>query len=156
MSLLKFKIKAKSENPTRTLVETRGFKLVLAEPDSLGGTNAGPNPVEYELAAFSGCITVMGHLIAKEMGFELRGLEAEIEGDLNPGRFSGKSMKERAGFQEIRVNIKPDADADAETLKKWVMAIEERCPVSDNLAHATPIKVAATNGKAVVEPLSVA
>ena len=74
------------------MVETRGFKIVLDEPASLGGTNEGPNPVEYELAALSGCISVMGHLIAKEMGFELRGIQTEIEGDLNPGRFSGRSM----------------------------------------------------------------
>lgn len=145
MSLLKFKIRAKSENPTKTVVETRGFKIILDEPESLGGTNEGPNPVEYELAALSGCITVMGHLIAKEMGFQLRGIETEIEGDLNPGRFSGKSMAERAGYQEIRVNIKPDADADEETLQRWAVAIEERCPVSDNLANSTPVKLSVEN-----------
>ena len=53
MSLLQFKINARSENPTKTVVETRGFKLILDEPKSLGGTNQGPNPVEYELAALS-------------------------------------------------------------------------------------------------------
>lgn len=155
MSLIKFAINVKSENPTRTLVEARGFKLILDEPENFGGTNTGLNPVEYQLAALSGCITVMGHLIAKEMGFELKGINSQIEGDLDPGRFSGKSMQERAGFKEIRVSITPDCDADEETLNTWVRAIEERCPVSDNLSHPTPLQLAVVYKKTTKEPLVV-
>lgn len=141
MSQLQFKIAAKSESATKTIVKARNFELIIDEPESLGGTDSGPNPVEYELAALSGCLNVMGHLIAKEMGFTLRGIEMEIEGDLDPGKFSGVSMKERAGYKDIRVVIKPDADADEATLKKWLEAVESRCPVSDNLSHATPVEL---------------
>ena len=80
MSDLKFKIKAYSENSTKTIVNARGFNLILDEPQSLEGTNEGANPVEYVLAAFSGCINVMGHVIAKEMGFDLRGIKIEMSG----------------------------------------------------------------------------
>lgn len=141
MSVVKFSTKAQSENPTKTVVKTRGFEMVIDEPGDLGGTNAGPNPVEYILGALSGCLNVVGHLVAKEMGFNLRGIELEVEGDLDPGKFSGKSMENRAGYQEIRVNVKPDTDADEETLEEWLKAIEVRCPVSDNLSNPTPIDI---------------
>ncbi|MBI41164.1 MAG: osmotically inducible protein C [Leptospiraceae bacterium] len=141
MADLQFQISAKSESATRTVVEARNFKLIIDEPESLGGTDAGPNPVEYELAALSGCLNVMGHLVAREMGFELRGVSMELEGNLNPGRFSGASMKERAGYKNIRVKIQPDSDADQETLKEWLKTIENRCPVSDNLSHSTPVEL---------------
>ncbi|ACL69237.1 OsmC family protein [Halothermothrix orenii] len=141
MPNLKFSVTSKSENPTKTVVEARDFKIVIDEPENLGGTNDGPNPVEYVLAALSGCLNVVGHLVAKEMGFELKGIEFELEGDLDPAKFSGQDTDTRAGYQEIRVNIKPDTNADEDTLSKWLEAVETRCPVSDNLANATPVKI---------------
>jgi hypothetical protein len=49
MKLMNFKIKAKSESPTKTVVTARGFKMVIDEPKMLGGENLGANPVEYLL-----------------------------------------------------------------------------------------------------------
>ncbi len=141
MAAIKFNIKARSENPTKTIVEARDFKIIVDEPKNLGGTDAGPNPVEYVLAALAGCLNVVGHLIAKEMDFTLRGIELEIEGELDPAKFMGKTTEERAGYKEIRVMIKPDADANKEILDKWVIAVKDRCPVSDNIAHETPVKI---------------
>jgi len=138
--LLKFSIKAKSENSTKTVVEARGFKMTIDEPETLGGTNAGANPVEYLLAALAGCLNVMGHLVAREMGIKLNGLEIELEGDLNPDRFLGKSMEDRSGYKEIRVVMIPDMTTDKETLDKWLKTVENRCPVSDNISNSTPIK----------------
>jgi uncharacterized OsmC-like protein len=141
MLLDKFAVKARSENPTKTVVEARGFKIILDEPEDLGGNNEGPNPVEYVLASLSGCLNVLGHMVAKEMRFNLRGLEFELEGDLNIDRALGKNTKDRAGYKEIRVTIKPDTDADQTTVDKWLKAIESRCPVSDNIANTTPVKI---------------
>ncbi|MDK2800924.1 MAG: hypothetical protein PWP27_2607 [Clostridiales bacterium] len=141
MPVVKFSVKAQSENPTKTVVETRGFKMTIDEPANLGGTNDGPNPVEYILGALSGCLNVVGHVVAKEMGINMKGIAFELEGELDPARFMGQSKAERAGYKEIRVKIKPDADADQETLEKWLKTIEDRCPVSDNLANPTPIKL---------------
>jgi len=139
MSDLKFRIRAHSENPTKTVVKARGFEIIIDEPEDLGGTNTGANPVEFVLAAFSGCLNVMAHVIAKEMNFELRGVKINISGNLNPARLFGASYEERAGYKQIEVEITPDCDAEPEVLEKWLAAIEDRCPVSDNLSHTTPI-----------------
>ena len=93
------------------------------------------------LAALCGCLNVVGHMIANEMGFELRGLEFEIEGDLNPAKLYGKRSGNRAGYEEIRVDIIPDADVDEAILDKWLESVEQRCPVSDNLSNPTPVKL---------------
>jgi len=141
MSSIKFGVNAKSENGTKTEVVTRGFKMTIDEPENMGGTNGGANPVEYLLAALSGCLNVVGHLVAREMGFKLNGLELVLEGDLDPSKFSGKSMDGRAGYSEIRVTLKPNTDADKETLDKWLKAVESRCPVSDNISNPTPLHI---------------
>lgn len=141
MATLKFGVKAKSENPTKTVVDVRGFKIIVDEPENLGGTNHGANPVEYVLAALSGCLNVVSHIVAKEMGFKLNGLEIDLEGDLDPAKFAGMKTTERAGYKQIRVALKPDTDADADTLDKWKNVIEQRCPVSDNLVNPTPVLI---------------
>lgn len=141
MPKLKFQVKAASENPTKTVVQARNFKIVIDEPENLGGTDAGANPVEYVLSALAGCLNVVGHIVAKEMNFTLNSLEIDLEGDLNPAKFMGQETTERAGYQSIKVTIKPDSDADEDTLAKWVKTIESRCPVSDNITHATPVSI---------------
>ena len=143
MKDLQVSIKAHSENATKTVVNARNFQMTIDEPQNLGGTNEGANPVEYVLGALSGCLTVVGHLVAKEMGFTLRSMDMEMNGNLNPTRFMGQSKDERAGFKAIEVKINADADADEETLVKWVEQIEDRCPVSDNLSHETPVNISA-------------
>jgi diguanylate cyclase (GGDEF)-like protein len=87
---IKIRAKAHSENPTKTVVEAGRFKIIVDEPKNQGGTDDGPTPVDYLLAGLAGCINVVGHVIAKEMGFELRGMDIQLEGDLNPARFMGK------------------------------------------------------------------
>ncbi len=141
MPKLTFKASAKSENPTKTVVKARNFTLIVDEPEALGGTDQGANPVEFVLTALAGCLNVVGHVVAKEMGIDMRGIEIELDGDLNPAKFMGQDDSERAGYQNINVSVKPDCDADADTLAKWLETIESRCPVSDNITNATPVAI---------------
>lgn len=141
MADLMFRINAHSASAAKTIVKARNFEIIVDEPESLGGTDAAPNPVEYVLAAFAGCLNVMGHLVAGEMGIELRSLKIDIEGNLNPDKLFGKGEEDRAGYKEIVIKLTPDCDADDDTLDKWLHAVETRCPVSDNLQNITPVKV---------------
>ena len=141
MADLKFRVHAHSENATKTIVKARGFEMIIDEPSELGGGNEGANPVEYALAAFSGCINVMGHVIANEMNMDLKSMNIDITGLLNPDKLFGKSMEERAGYKQINVKIKADSSASIEELEEWKQAISERCPVSDNLKNTTPVFV---------------
>lgn len=141
MADLRFRIKAQAERATKTIVKARQFEFAVDEPEDLGGKDEAPNPVEYIMGALAGCLNVMAHVVAGEMKFELKSLKIDIVGDLNPARLFGLSYDERAGFKALEVTLKPEADVDAETLKTWAEAMENRCPVSDNLKHETPVVV---------------
>ena len=134
MSDLNFSIKGVSKNPTKFIAQARNFKLIIDEPPSLGGTDDGANPVEYLLASYAGCLNVMGHLVAEELGFKLDKLEIVVTGDINPERLFGKSFEERAGFKKIQVTLKPYAKVTPE-------AVENRCPINDNLRNLTPTEI---------------
>ncbi|WP_448517652.1 OsmC family protein [Pseudothermotoga sp.] len=141
---LKFSISATSETPTRVQVKARNFTMYVDEPPQLGGEDKGANPVEYLLAALAGCLNVVGHMVAKEMNMQLDGLTIDIEGVLNPAKFQGKSNAERAGYKQIDVTIRAKTNAPDDVLKKWIETVESRCPVSDNIANPTPVKLKVT------------
>lgn len=139
MSDLRFRVQAHSENPTKTIVKARNFELVIDEPESLGGTNQGANPVEFLLAAYAGCLNVMAHVCATELGIKMKDIKIDIVGTLNPDRLFGKSFEERAGYKEIKVSLHPNCDASPEQMDKWLKAVLDRCPVGDNLKNGTKI-----------------
>ncbi|ASJ17574.1 osmotically inducible protein C [Thermococcus chitonophagus] len=132
---LEIKVVGKAISPTKTSIKAGDYEIVM---DKLGGE--APSPIEYVLAALIGCINIVGHMVAKDMGFEIRNLEIEVTGIFNPAKFMGQDG-DRAGFKSIKAVVKVDADADEETLKKWLEKVEERCPVSDNLVNPTPTEV---------------
>lgn len=141
MADLKFRVRAHSENPTKTVVKARNFEIVIDEPEDLGGTNQGANPVEFVLAAYCGCLNVMAHLVAKELEIPFRGIKIDMAGTLNPAKLFGQSDEDRAGYKEIKITLKPDCDADEATLQLWMDKIMSRCPVGDNIKNITPVSV---------------
>lgn len=141
MSLLTFSVKGNSISPAKFKANIRNFEVIVDEPENLGGTDVAPNPVEYLLASYAGCLNVVGHLVAKEKNIHLKGLEIEIKGNLNPDKLFGKTTLERAGFSGIEVQIVPDTDASQTILSEWLEEVERRCPVNDNLSVITPIQV---------------
>lgn len=141
MPMMKFGVHAESKHHAQVEVTARNLKMIVDEPPNLGGTNEGANPVEYVLAALAGCLNVVGHMVAKEMNFEIKNLSFDIEGELDPAGFMGKAADVRPGYQGVTVKVNVDSTADAETLEKWLETIESRCPVSDNIQNPTPVKV---------------
>lgn len=140
-----FSVEARDESVTKTTVEARGFEMTVDEPENMGGTDDGPNPLEYLTAAHAGCLNVTAHAVASDMGIEVTDLDIGIEGAFDPAKFQGESTDSRAGYQEIDVTIEADTDADDATVDEWIERVEERCPVTDNIANATPIDVSISN-----------
>ena len=142
---MKSKVHAESKNPTKVEVNVRGYTFEIDEPEAEGGTGSAPNPVEYELGALTGCLNVVAHLVAEEKGVELESLDINASGELNPAKFQGKETEERAGFQEIKLEIQAEADADEKTLREIFKEAEKRCPVRDNINHETPVQIDLNN-----------
>lgn len=116
--------------------------MVIDEPTAMGGTDAGPSPVQVLLMSLAGCLNVTGHEVAKQKGLTLHGMKINIEGFLNPCAFLGCSYEERAGFQSVNVKIDPDFEnATAEEIDQWLQETEDRCPVTDNIKAGTDLKV---------------
>ncbi|MCD4751457.1 MAG: OsmC family protein [Anaerolineaceae bacterium] len=123
----------------RVDVAARDFNMIVDQPPAMGGVNSGPNPLEYALASLASCMVTVGKIIAKQERFELRGMSAKIDGDVEVDVLMGKNKELRAGFLDVRMELVIDADMTAEEKYAFVEKIEARCPISDMIANATPV-----------------
>lgn len=76
--------------------------FVIDQPKAGGDNNKGPNPLEIFLSSLPACICAIGRIIANQKRINLRGIDVEVEGDIDKDFLLGKTSDGRAGFTEIR------------------------------------------------------
>jgi uncharacterized OsmC-like protein len=132
-------VRTQGESMARSTTEAHAFKIFMDEPVELGGRNGAPSPLDFILAAHAGCLSYMTFFIAKELGIPVSGTDITVRGSLDPAKFAGTDRSVRAGYQSLEVVINVKSTANADQIAKLKSEVEARCPVSDNLAHPTPI-----------------
>jgi uncharacterized OsmC-like protein len=115
--------------------------LELDEPPVLLGKNRGANPVEYLLAALSGCLTTSMVAQASAKGIELKRVESKYEGDLDLRGFLGISEDVPVGFQNIRVYFNIEADISEEQKNELIGLAQKYSPVFNTLTRSVPVSV---------------
>jgi uncharacterized OsmC-like protein len=113
----------------------------LDEPPVLLGKNQGANPVEYLLAALSGCLTTSLIAHASARGIEIKGVESRYEGDLDLRGFLGLSEDVRVGYQNIRVYFKIDGNLSREQKEELVRMAQKYSPVFNTITKSAPVSV---------------
>ncbi len=138
---VKVKIEGTSETPTKINLIAGRFSLVIDEPANMGGTDEGPSPIQVLLMALAGCLNMTGHTVAKEQGLNLKQMKITIEGNMDAAHFMGYATKNRAGFEQVSVNIETKFEGiiTSEQRDKWLAETERRCPVTDNMKTQTKI-----------------
>ena len=110
------------------------------EPDALGGTNTGPNPVEQVLGALGNCLAVGYAANATAAGIAIKDLTIDVEGDLDLHTFLG--LKDgNAGFGSIAVKVNLDSDASPEALQALHEKVTGTSPVGHTLSRAVPVDI---------------
>ena len=112
----------------RCRVAAGDFDLVVDERETSGGTNTGPMPTEYLLAAMASCYTLALAWAAGKRGLELPGLTVTATGTYDGPRFS-----------RLQLNVTSDAPPDV--IQRLVEPALRVCYVSNTLAKSPPIEV---------------
>ncbi|MGT2924147.1 OsmC family protein [Streptococcus caviae] len=134
-----FKITAKKTTTgLQVEADARGFKFILDEPEELGGTNTGMNPVEALLCAFAACQSIVCASFAESQDFSYDEFWIEVEGDLDPDGFMGLS-EARNGFQEIRYSTHFVTNEPQDKIDAFSDFMDQHCPVSDNLQNGVKV-----------------
>lgn len=122
-----------------TEVTGRGFRLTIDEPESLGGTNKGFNPVEVLLGALGTCQEIVVVAYAAALGIELNKVEIKVSGEIDlRGLFNVAEVA--PGFKAIHFDAQIEAkNATQEQLDQLKALGLGHCPVLDTLVRAVPV-----------------
>ena len=124
----------------RSHVETRGFEVVIDQPENMGSTNRGPRPSEMVLAALAACHEVTYRLYADAMDIDLKSVAVSVTGVSDARGFFDAGEGVPAGFSEIYGTIRIESDASDEDIERLRETVNRHCPVLDDMVK--PIKVA--------------
>ena len=118
-----------------TAVRARQFGFVVAEPQSFGGTDEAPNPIEYLLGSLNGCVTVVVETVAAELGVAVEGVETHATGTLDLRGFAG-TADVSPHFQTLTLTVTLTTTAPADELAELQAQVLRRCPVFNLIRDA--------------------
>lgn len=128
------------EGNLKTSVSARDFApFIVDEPEFLGGTNDGPNPIEYVLGGLTGCTSVMIALIAKEKNFSFQGVEFKNNGTIDTRGMMGVEGVS-PHFQSVNFEAIFTTDESDSRIEELKEEVEKRCPVF-NLIKDAGVKI---------------
>lgn len=134
-----FRAKSKLEEGFLSNVKIRNFEFVSDEPIELGGTNEGPNPVEYVLGALAACQEIVVKAYATVLDIDVKAVHVEVDGNLDLHGFLNLS-DERAGFKSVSYTTTIETnETDTDKLKTLEKLSVDRCPVHDIISNPVQI-----------------
>lgn len=125
----------------RSDVSIRDHSLIIDEPKSIGGSDAGPSPVEVILAALGSCQEITYRAFATALGIELDGVSVVLEGDIDFRGFFAVDESVRPGYESIRAVVTIESSAPAGELEKLREVVNSHCPVLDILSNPVPVAI---------------
>ncbi|GGM27688.1 hypothetical protein GCM10011351_11930 [Paraliobacillus quinghaiensis] len=134
MQKMKFNVKAQSEGVT-VKAQAGKHEVVLDESAQMGGKDLGPNPLQNILVSLASCENVTGHIVAREMKFDLQGLSFNVTGEFDPRGFMG-DPEVCPYFETVTVEATVTTSESEERIKELKEKVEARCPVYTMLKGA--------------------
>ena len=115
--------------------------MIIDEPEKLGGTDHGPNPVEVVLSALGACQEITYRLFADKMEIPVTGVSVVVTGDIDLCGFFAVNDDVRPGYNNITANVKIESTASDADVARLVDAVDAHCPVLDIISNQTPVKI---------------
>lgn len=127
-------------------IKAGNHSITLDEPPKMGGNDNGPDPLNTFLSALAGCENVLANIVAKEINFDLQGIDFEIEGVIDPRGFMGDPTI-TPYFESITVDARVKTSEPQERIDQLQEETDSRCPVFTTL-DAAGIKMISNWSKA--------
>lgn len=134
MSKMTVKVNGLSDK-MKTDVTAGEHSFTIDEPKNFGGTNQGADPLSTLLGALASCENVIANFVAKEINFDLQGIEYEVTGELDLRGLMGDSSV-RTYFEWVKIEAKLKTSESDERIQEMREIADSRCPIFQTLKAA--------------------
>jgi putative redox protein len=119
----------------RAEVSARSHALMADEPVSFGGTDTGPTPYEYLLAAIGTCTAMTLRFYADRKAWPLESAEVSLRQSRSHEADCEKCATEEVGISRVerRIHMVGPLNDDQ---RKRLLEVADRCPVKQTLARS--------------------
>lgn len=84
----RMEVSGESDGESKFVAETRGHELVMDDPEAMGGDDTGAMPVEYLLAAWTGCLNATVRAVAPDFDLASRASRSRSPASSTPASTS--------------------------------------------------------------------
>ncbi|WP_282201373.1 OsmC family protein [Collibacillus ludicampi] len=113
----------------------KNHEIIIDTTPAFGGKETGPDPLSLVLSALAGCENIVANLVAKEINFDLQGIEFDIRGEFDPRGLMG-DPNVRPYFEKVTIHAKVKTSESEDRLKELQEITDSRCPVYTTLKAA--------------------
>lgn len=125
-----FKVHAKGNGwPTKVDVLDTEWDIQVDEPTEDGGSNSGPNPMQYFTASLAACQNEQAQVVAEELELNIGSIEINLEVDLDLSGFMGMADHSNGSYKEVRINAKVNGGATKDQVLQLGEKVDLRCPI---------------------------
>ncbi len=137
------RVTARAGSGLRTELTANGHAMVADEPAGLGGTDAGPTPYDYLLAALGSCTAMTVRMHADRKGWPLESVRVRMKHDKVHARDCEACETESGRVDRIELELELEGPLD-EGQRRRLKDIAEKCPVhrtldSEVLIETSPV-----------------
>lgn len=125
-----FKATAKGEGwPTAVKITDTQWTIQIDEPKDEGGSNSGPNPMQYFAASLAGCQNEQAQVVAEELSLSIDKIDISLEIDLDLSGFMGMAEHSQGSYKEVRISALVSGSITEEQVIELGAKVDQRCPI---------------------------
>jgi putative redox protein len=125
-----FKATAKGSGWATTVnITGTAWDIQSDEPVDEGGTNTGPNPMQYFAASLAGCQNEQAQVVAEEMELAIDAMDISLEIELDLAGFMGMAEHSNDSYKKVQLTHTVGGSITAEQVGEMGVAVDSRCPI---------------------------
>jgi uncharacterized OsmC-like protein len=115
--------------PTKVVITDTEWTLKVDEPVEDGGSNSGPNPMQYFIASLASCQNEQSQVVAEELSLNITQVDINVEIDLDLSGFMGMSETSNGSYKNLRLDAVVSGNVTNEEVKTLGQKVDNRCPI---------------------------
>ncbi|MDX2362183.1 MAG: OsmC family protein [Crocinitomicaceae bacterium] len=115
--------------PTSITITGTEWNLQADEPEEDGGSNSGPNPMQYFIASLASCQNEQAQVVAEELSITIDKIDITLAVDLNLDGFMGLDDNSEYCFKRANFNAVVHGEISEDQIIELGKRVDSRCPI---------------------------
>jgi len=115
--------------PTTVKITDTDWSIQADEPVEDGGSNSGPNPMQYFATSLAACQNEQAQVVAEELSLTIEKIDISLEIDLDLAGFMGMAEHSNGSYKEVRLKAIVSGGISKEQAEELGSKVDQRCPI---------------------------